>query len=250
MKRNLTSILVAVNVLLVGLLAWLWIDPHGGLRGVHWEPPAAIRPDLGSPFLASIGREEADGGRFVAVLDRPLFYPGRRPAPVAKSGSGARSDPLDSIHLFGLFSGSEGGGAIVQVEGKTRRLKVSEALGDWTLKEVRPREVVFARGGENRVVPLVQAKQGGATPAAAAAGARAGGSMPSFPFPMQAPSGVPSFTPQGSLPTAAPPRIDSGPGGPGVPGGPGGPSGNAAAPAPSNAKPGAPSNPFVTGGSR
>ena len=58
----------------------------------------------------------------------------------------ARADPLDAIHLYGLFGGSGGGGVIVQVEGKTRRVKVSEAIGDWNLKEIRaPGSGVCAR---------------------------------------------------------------------------------------------------------
>lgn len=158
MKRG-TLLLVGFNVLLLCLLAWLWVDPQGGWRGTHWQPPAAVKPELGGVSAAMVAREDADVARFMAILDRPLFSPGRRPPPPPKSAAAARADPLDAIHLYGVFSGSEGGGVIVRVEGKTRRVKLSEAIGEWNLKEIRGREVVFSRGDETRVVPLVQAKQ-------------------------------------------------------------------------------------------
>ncbi len=232
----MTALLVGLDVLLVCLLAWLWIDPHGGLRGVHWQPPAAIRPELGAVSPAMAAREDTDVARFMVILDRPIFSTTRRPPP-AKAAVAARADPLDAIHIYGLFSGSGGGGAIIKIEGKTRRVKVSEAVGDWALKEIRGSEAVFSRGSERRVIPLVQAKQGAGTamlpPAFGAPmvppGARAG--VPGLPFPA-APTIVPT-PPAGSpaLPPTQPP---------------------AAAPGAQGGKPAAtlkPKSPFVVGGS-
>ncbi|MEO7392698.1 MAG: hypothetical protein ABIU58_11015 [Ramlibacter sp.] len=249
MKRKVTAFLVGANALLLCLLGWLWIDPQGGLRGIHWQAPDAIKPDLGGLSVGSLGREDVEAGRYVAILDRPLFYPGRRPAPVAKNGP-ARADPLDSIHLYGLFGGPQGGGVLVRVDGKSRRVKLSEALGDWNLKEIRGREVVFSRGAETRVVPLVQARQANAasgTPLGSAAGALGPGGAPGgFQFPFQLPPGI-NFpaAPMAVPPTASAtlPAAISSPPAPSV--------GNATAPAPSNAKPAPPSsNPFVTGAAR
>jgi hypothetical protein len=229
MKRSTTSLLAGLNVLLVCLLAWLWIDPQGGLRGIHWQPPAAIKPDLGGGLsAAALGREDADVARFMAILDRPVFSPTRRPPPPPKAVGAAQVDPLATIHLYGLFTGSEGGGVIVRVEGKTRRVKVSEAIGEWNLKEVRAGEVVFSRGAETRVVPLVQAKQaaGPAVPQPAT-----GWPAWRMPVPMApAPSAVP-------VPGAAV----------GVPGTPGA-AASTSAPGAATSKPSA--NPFVIGGSR
>lgn len=246
MTRRVTAFLIGANALLVCLLAWLWIDPAGGVRGVHWLPPAPIKPELGSLSSNAVAREDAEVGRYMAMLDRPLFYPGRRPAPVAKGPAGARTDPLDSLHIFGLFGGSEGGGALVRVEGKTRRLKLSEALGEWTLKEIRPREAVFARGVESRTVPLVQAKGSGGTVAAGGLPRPAMGA-PTFqpPFNLQSLHGwqgpVPSPMAQGVPPAPAPAVVTPAP----APA-----SGNAPGASPSNAKPAPSSNPFVTGATR
>lgn len=229
MKRSTTSLLAGLNVLLVSLLAWLWIDPQGGLRGIHWQPPEAIKPDLGGGLsAAALGREDTDVARFMAILDRPVFSPTRRPPPPPKAAAAAQADPLATIHLYGLFTGSEGGGVIVKVEGKTRRVKVSESIGDWNLKEVRAGEVVFSRGAETRVVPLVQAKQaaGSAIPRPAVAAPMLPMGPGTMPVPA-APTSVPVPAAATRSPTAAPAQPP------------------AAAP---GAKPASPTNPFVIGG--
>ena len=220
MNRRLTFALLLVSTALAGLLIWLWIGPDGSLRGIHWRAPAAIRPDLGSLSVTSIGRDDTEVSRYMAILDRPVFSPSRRPPPPPppKPVVPVRADPLDGIHLYGLFSGGGSGGVIARVEGKTRRIKVSEAVGDWSLKEIRPRDVVFAKGAESRVVPLMQASQG-------AAGAPP---RPAFAAPVW-PSAAPAPAP------AAPSAASA----------PQGPAGTAPKTGGS-----APANPFVIGGSR
>ena len=230
MNRGLTVFLLALSTLLAGVLVWLWVGPSGALRGVHWQPPAAVRPDLGSLSALSIQRDDADNSRFMAILDRPVFSPTRRPPPPPpppKPVVAVRPDPLDGIHLYGLFSGGGVGGVIARVEGKTRRIKVSEAVGDWSLREIRPRDVVFAKGGETRVVPLMQASQ-------AAAGAVA--PRPAFAAPVWPGAAPPAAVTPAAAAAAAAPR----------------PAPAQQAPAGGAARPGgaAPSNPFVIGGSR
>lgn len=181
MSRGLTIGLVALNLLLAGLLGWLWIDSQGRLRNVHWQPPAAIRPDLGSLSATSIPREDADISRFMAILERPLFSPARRPPPPApppKLVAPVPADPFDTVHLYGFFTGKDGGGVITRVDGKTRRVKLAESIGEWKLTEIRSREVVFTRGGASRVLPLVQARQGTAT----------GPARPAFSAPVLSPA--------------------------------------------------------------
>jgi hypothetical protein len=227
MNRGLTLALLLLSTLLAGLLVWLWVGPDGTLRGIHWRPPAAVRPDLGSLSAMSIRGDDADVGRFLAILDRPVFSPTRRPPPPPpppKAAVPVRADPLDSIHLYGLFSGAGGGGVIARVEGKTLRVKLSESVGDWSLKEIRPRDVVFAKGGETRVVPLVQASQ-----AAGGAAARPAFAAPVWPgnAPVVAPAPAPA-----AAAAQQPPAQQQ-------------PAGGAA-----KAGGAAASNPFVIGGSR
>ena len=230
MSRRITLMLMCMATLIGGVLVWLWIGPNGALRGIHWRPPAAVRPDLGSLSAASIQGADADVSRFMAILDRPVFSPTRRPPPPPpppKVVAPVRADPLDTIHLYGLFSGAGGGGVIARVDGKTRRVKVSETVGDWSLKEIKAREVVFVKGGESRVVPLMQASQ-----AAGAAVPRPAFSAPVLPGAAAAPAAA--------APAAAGPQR------------PAPPQSAQQQPGGSAAKPGgpAPSNPFVIGGSR
>ncbi|MDB5947223.1 MAG: hypothetical protein JWQ33_2249 [Ramlibacter sp.] len=233
MTRPATLLLLSLNVLLAGLLVWLWVGPDGTLRGVHWVPPQPIRPDLGSLSATSVQKDDADMNRFMAILDRPVFSPTRRPPPPPpppKPVVVVRPDPLDTIHLYGLFSGAEGGGVIVRVEGKTRRVKVSESIGDWSLKEIKAREVVFTKAGQSRVVPLMQASQaaGGAPPRPAFSAPGA----PAAAIPGPAPAGVTPPAAAAQQPTPAPAPQQPAGGAAGKPAGP------------------PPSNPFVIGGSR
>ena len=221
MNRGITSLLLAISVLLAGLLAWQWIGPQAGLRGdTRWQPLVPIKPALESPSADAVALAGAGASQTVALLDRPVFAPSRRPPvppAVAKAVAPAPPDPLDSAHLYGLFSGPTGGGVIVRVEGKTQRIGLAGSVGDWKLKTVRGREAVFARGAETRVISLVQVRQGGA-----------GATPPPPQSAVTAPAPPPDAT--ATVPPASSPT-------PGTP-----------AARPSTAPP--PASPFVIGGSR
>ena len=81
MKRYAMVVLCVLNVVLVFGLLGAWFKPDGSLRNVHWTPPESVSVDyLGSvPVLPA--RNAIDIGRVVAMTDRPLFVPGRRPPP-------------------------------------------------------------------------------------------------------------------------------------------------------------------------
>jgi hypothetical protein len=181
MSRAITVLVVAIAAL-VGMLAWQWVDKSGSLRDVHWQRPAAIKPDFGRSSLALSTAEQFDAGRFMAILDRPLFSPTRRPPPPPKPVVIPQPDPLDTVHIFGLFSGADGGGIIVRVDGRTRRVKIGESVGDWRLKEIRGRDAIFARGSETRSTSLLQAKQlSGGMPVAATPPAQSNAAATSAP---------------------------------------------------------------------
>lgn len=199
MKKNITFSLISINVVLALLLAWQWLSP-AGQRDTHWSAPAAIKPQL-TRDAGSQGRGGVSGTGLAALQERPIFSATRRPISAASAPVVARVDLLDSVRLHGVFAGSEGGGAILSSEGKSRRMKVNDALGDWRLQRIREREVVFARGSETRVISLVQAKQG---QAAVAAGGLPMGALP-FPMPAMAPpANIPPATTSAVPPPAAP----------------------------------------------
>ena len=170
MKNRAMVILIALNALLAAMLLALWVGRDGHLRNVRWSEPAAVKPDFSSmvPALAPPGSDSAS--QFVATLDRPLFSPSRKPPPVTAGQAAPPPDPLANIQLFGVYAGSGGGGIIARVDGKMRRARINEKIGDWTIKEVVDRNVTFVRGDESRVIRLARGQQpGSSAPAAPAA---------------------------------------------------------------------------------
>lgn len=154
MRRHVLALMVAVNVALVLLLAALWVTPQGQLRNVAWQPPAPIQPEFATSFTAN---PEMNLGNFVATLDRPLFSPNRLPPPVKAAGAApVQVDPLSNIRLYGIYAGPGTGGIIASVDGKSRRIRLNENVGEWTVKSIKDRDVTFTRGGESRVVHLGQ----------------------------------------------------------------------------------------------
>ena len=161
MKRYLMHLLVALDAALVLVLAAMWVDTGGRLRNASWQRPAAVKPDF-EAMLSPLARQSNDNvGQFVATLDRPLFSPNRRPPPVAAVAGAAPPDPLANIQLFGVYSGSGGGGIIARVDGKMRRAALNDKIGEWTISRIADRDVTFVRGGETRVVSLVRGKASG-----------------------------------------------------------------------------------------
>lgn len=172
MRRYLIPALILANVALAGGLAWRWVTPQGQLRDVRWIPPAPIKPVLTDSVVPPWS---ADLGSFMAALDRPLFSPTRKPPPKAAEAAPVVVDALETLRVLGLYSSGTSGGALVRSEGKVVRLKQGDTLGGWTVKEVRPLELVLARGTEQRTFDVKRGPDLAAdVPATAGGGAAAG----------------------------------------------------------------------------
>jgi hypothetical protein len=162
MKRWTLPVLLVLNL---GLLAWLasmWLTPDGRLAGVHWQPPSALKPSLdGGLPLPATGVEL---GRYVATLERPLFMPSRRPPPPPQAAAApVVVDTPPDVRVLGLY-GTRGegatGGMVARIDGQVKRVRVGDAVGRWTLKELRPGEAVLASGDSQQVYPLQRAAPG------------------------------------------------------------------------------------------
>ncbi len=149
-------LLVALNLALAALLAWLWFTPAGQLRDLRWQPPQPVAPALAD--AKSLPSTDVDLARFVATLDRPLFVPTRRPPPKPQEVAAAPPpDPLPKIRLLGLYRNEEAGGMIASVDGNVRRVRVGDTVaGNWSLKALRGNEVVVSRGDVERTVALLR----------------------------------------------------------------------------------------------
>lgn len=165
MRRNVLHLLLAANVALLLLLAALWLLPAKWMRGAHWTAPAPLRPDLAALLPPAPAGTPLDTARYRAILERPVFAPNRRmgsadPAPVAGPAKPAAPDPLANIRLVGVFTGAVQG-IVATVDGKNRKVMVDGAVGDWTLKSIRDREVTFTRGAETRLLRLLKPQEKG-----------------------------------------------------------------------------------------
>ena len=208
MKRFLIPLLAGLNVLLGLGLAWLWFDVSGDLRDVTWQAPAprkidflAMVPDLPPPT-------SADVSQFLGILERPIFALTRRPppppAPPAPPPPPPPPDPLADLQIYGLVSAGKVSGILAKIEGRTRTVRVDEAVGPWTLKTIKDREVVFANGAQTRAFPLRSARLTGPVPVSESGPAGPGGTPPVAATPAP-PPGPPQWAIGGSVPAARKP---------------------------------------------
>lgn len=155
-------LLLVLNLLLGGALGLLWFDDTAQPLTFKWQAPSPITPEL-SVVSDSSGAAAANPAQYLAILDRPLFAPDRLPPPppeVLAPPPPPPPDPFASFQPLGIFSGAENAGVLASIEGKVRRLKLSDTVGDWALKSIDGRDITFARGDETRVIRLLHAKLG------------------------------------------------------------------------------------------
>lgn len=189
MKRSALAILVGLNVLLLGGIAWVWVTPSGTLRNMHWQSPEPVKLDLLSMLPALPGPGQADTSQFLRMLDRPLFSATRRPPPPPPPPKVEAPEPVNwfaQAKLTGVYEGPGGGGIIIFYEGKDRRVPLNGFLDGWKLQSVTGGQASFEKNGQTRVVPLQRASLSAYTglsqnrPAAppANAGGRDAGQLP------------------------------------------------------------------------
>lgn len=159
LKRYAGYGLAGINLLLLGGLAYLWVDADGHLRNLIWLPPAAQSLTLDPVSLQrGAASADADVGRFVVIVDRPLFSSTRRPPPPPPPPPPPKPvDPLADLKIVGVYKEGDSGGILANLNGKVRRMRVGETIGEWKIQEVRGRDVVFVRGTEFRTLSLTPA---------------------------------------------------------------------------------------------
>lgn len=156
MRQYTLPMLVALNLALAGLLAWLWLTPEGEWRDVRWQPPQPVAPALAD--AKALPAFDIDVVRYLATLERPLFLPTRRPPPKPEAAAAAPPpDPLPAIRLLGLYGNDDVGGVIAHVDGKIRRVRVGDSVsGRWVLKSRDGIRAIVARDGEERTIELAR----------------------------------------------------------------------------------------------
>ena len=150
--------MVDVSRILALALTAFWLSPSGELRHMRWQAPAPQTFDYAAMVPLLPDPAAADTRRFVALLERPLFSPTRRPPPPVPKEDAPATDALAAARLLGLFEGSKDGGVIVQIGGKPRRVRLNEDVDGWKLTAVQPRAATFTRAGQARVLELARAR--------------------------------------------------------------------------------------------
>ena len=204
MRRHALQILLLANAALALVLLWLWFFPDGSMRNVHWQPPEARKTDLATILPALPGVGSADTSQFISMLDRPLFAITRRPPPRPPPPEAAPpTDNLSTARLSGVYQGAGGGGIIITLAGKDRRVRLNEAIDGWSVQAISGRDVTFVRGGQRRVLTLPRA----ALTTDTAQAAPPLGAAKAVPPPPAAPSILPASEPaQGAAPPPAAPK--------------------------------------------
>lgn len=156
MKRHVLAVLCVVNALLALGLAALWFQPDGGLRNAHWHTPAPVEADYLAMVPSLPARKSVETGRLMAMLERPLFSSNRRPPPPVVPEAPIPVDNLSTARLLGVFEGAQANGAILQVAGKNRRVRLNESVDGWVLQSVQRRAVTFASGDQTRTLSLAR----------------------------------------------------------------------------------------------
>lgn len=156
MKRHVLAVLCVVNGLLALGLAALWFQPDGSLRNAHWQAPEPVNVDYLAMVPSLPARKPVETGRLMAMLERPLFSSTRRPPPPVVPEAFMPVDNLSTARLLGVFEGAQASGAILQVAGKNRRVRLNESVDGWVLQSVQRRAVTFASGEQTRTLSLVR----------------------------------------------------------------------------------------------
>jgi hypothetical protein len=161
MKIQPIRLLILLNLVALCGVAALWYDQDGVMRNVQWEAPQPVLPQIGQLNVAfQPASASPDPLAHIAILERPLFAPDRRPPPPPPPAvEAAQVDPLAAVELIGLFSG-ENGGVLARVEGQVRRIKLRESIGAWSLKGIAGREATFVQGDEQRTLSLNYSRLG------------------------------------------------------------------------------------------
>jgi len=205
-RPKLTPLLIAIDALLVLVLAALWLAPGPLAHWRDWQAPAPQAPNLDDVRAAQLTPNPALGRNYPAITERPLFAADRKPRASAGEGqTAAPPDSLDQAKLYGLVNGPAAQGVLLEQGGQSQFVRRGEKIGAWTLQAIEERNAIFVKGSEQRTMPLpdsltdpAQAAQAAAAvpPAAMSKNPRMQQPMPQpMPQPMQQPMQQPAIPP-------------------------------------------------------
>ncbi len=131
----------------------------GLLYFVVGERPSRV-PYLNTQLLPN--EAAADSVSPENSLERPLFWPARRPValqaemPLDKEEAGEDElvEPLEGVRLLGIMIKGESFTALLDVEGKVVRVQQGASIKQWSVSDISAREVHFSWRGKKSVLSL------------------------------------------------------------------------------------------------
>jgi general secretion pathway protein N len=158
--RNRTNLLLLLIWLgLAGWVAYQWLNPPppptvpaGAAGGV--EPDIEVEP-FQPPRIADLDY-------YTETVERPVFYPERRPpepeSEVVVQAPEPPPAPDVELTLVGVMLTGEATAALIR-DGDTNRvarLNLGEEVADWRLEQIQPQRVTLSRGDRTRELELVR----------------------------------------------------------------------------------------------
>ena len=215
--RSASFWLIALNLVLVAVLAALWLAPGTPARWRGWQAPAPQAPTLDDVRAAVLLDNPAASATYPDLLARPLMSPSRRPQAAAADQPAAEPPTaIDQLKLLGIVAGPALSGVLIDEDGQSRFVRRGERIGDWTLDSLQDRAAGFVRGAERRSIELSVAPAD-ATPAPAGPRSNRGAAQPTVPAPTASPAAVSRPRPASPAPALAAPAATPAPAADGPP---------------------------------
>lgn len=156
----ISAALIMIWLILLAWIAYQWLFPA---RLAEVAPPEEITLEL--PDVVADPTDSALAGlqRYDGLLERPLFYPDRRP-PEPESEPEAVPEPPPppppdaELTLVGVVMMPEGMRALIKEDDSQRvsRLGPGDRVASWRLEELAGEQVTLSQGDRNRVLTLVR----------------------------------------------------------------------------------------------
>ena len=147
---------IELFAVLLGLLLCLQLA-LGALRLVTIAAPEPVTPAPDSLRVPAVsGPAVVAASERNEIITRPLFWSSRRPVEevVTLAEPEAQAGELKAVKLVGLFGSGDQAGIIALVKGQKRRILLGDVVEGWTLKSIRPSELVVANGDRTETLAL------------------------------------------------------------------------------------------------
>lgn len=139
--RHFTAVLCTVLAMLLLLIFIAW-------SGVSIEQPRiASTPDYRIPRV--LLQERASDADVQVLLERPLFWEGRRPLAQEEESSGAALASIDGLRVLGIIVNSDLPTALIHDGQKVERLRQGGSVSGWRVERIAPQSVSLSANGRS-----------------------------------------------------------------------------------------------------